>query len=42
METDYVLGTDDGEIARLALQHQVWRPRVLRAWRLLAHDAAVA
>lgn len=30
---DYYLGTDDGEVARLALQHRVWRPRALDAWR---------
>lgn len=29
---DYVLGTHDAESARLALQHQVWRPYVLDAW----------
>jgi SAM-dependent methyltransferase len=29
---DYVLGTHDAEIARLGLQHQVWRPHMLRAW----------
>jgi SAM-dependent methyltransferase len=32
-ERDYVLGTHDEEIARLGLQHRVWRPRVLDAWR---------
>ena len=32
-EKDYVLGTHDEEIARLGLQHRVWRPRVLDAWR---------
>lgn len=32
-ERDYVLGTDDQEIERLALQHLVWRPRMLDAWR---------
>ncbi len=30
---DYVLGTGDDEIARLGLQHVVWRPRALDAWR---------
>jgi ubiquinone/menaquinone biosynthesis C-methylase UbiE len=30
---DYVLGTHDEEIARLGLQHRVWRPRVLEAWQ---------
>lgn len=33
IEKDYVLGTHDAEIARLGLQHRVWRPRVLDAWR---------
>ena len=32
-ERDYVLGTHDEEIERLALQHRVWRPRVLDAWK---------
>jgi SAM-dependent methyltransferase len=32
-ERDYVLGTHDEEIERLGLQHRVWRPRVLDAWR---------
>ncbi len=32
-ERDYVLGTTDEEIARLGLQHRVWRPRMLDAWR---------
>jgi ubiquinone/menaquinone biosynthesis C-methylase UbiE len=31
-ERDYVLGTHDEEIARLGLQHRVWRPRVLDCW----------
>jgi SAM-dependent methyltransferase len=31
-DTDYVLGTHNEEIARLALQHQVWRPHMLDAW----------
>ena len=30
---DYVLGTHDDEIERLGLQHRVWRPRALDAWR---------
>ena len=30
---DYVLGTGDDEIARLELQHVVWRPRATDAWR---------
>jgi len=29
---DYVLATHDGEIARLRLQHQVWRAHMLDAW----------
>ncbi|MBS0296124.1 MAG: methyltransferase domain-containing protein [Proteobacteria bacterium] len=32
-DRDYLLGTHDQEIARLGLQHRVWRPRVLDAWR---------
>jgi SAM-dependent methyltransferase len=32
-EVDYVLGTHDEEVARLGLQHRVWRPRVLDAWQ---------
>jgi SAM-dependent methyltransferase len=31
-DRDYVLGTHDEEVARLGLQHRVWRPRVLDAW----------
>jgi tRNA A58 N-methylase Trm61 len=31
-DTDYVLGTHDEEIARLGIQHQVWRPHMLDAW----------
>jgi SAM-dependent methyltransferase len=30
---DYVLGTRDDEVARLGLQHRVWRGRVLEAFR---------
>lgn len=30
---DYVLGTHEAEIARLALQHRVWRESMLAAWR---------
>lgn len=30
---DYVLGTECDEIARLGLQHRVWRERMLDAWR---------
>lgn len=32
-EIDYALGTHDAEIERLGLQHRVWRPRMLDAWR---------
>lgn len=32
-DRDYVLGTHDDEIARLGLQHNVWRPRALGAWQ---------
>lgn len=32
-ERDYVLGTHDEEIERLALQHRVWGPRAGDAWR---------
>jgi ubiquinone/menaquinone biosynthesis C-methylase UbiE len=32
MSSDYILGTHRAEIARLGLQHQVWRPYVLDAW----------
>ena len=31
-ERDYVLGTHDEEIARLGLQHELWRQRMLAAW----------
>ncbi|HEX5217714.1 MAG TPA: methyltransferase domain-containing protein [Vicinamibacterales bacterium] len=30
---DYVLGTNDEEIARLGVQHRVWRTRAIDAWR---------
>ena len=30
---DYFLGTHDEELARLGLQHRVWRPTVLDVWR---------
>lgn len=33
-DTDYILGTHDAEIERLGLQHRVWRPHVLEAWRV--------
>jgi SAM-dependent methyltransferase len=33
IDRDYVLGTHDEEMARLGLQHAVWRPRATDAWR---------
>ncbi len=32
-DRDYILGTNDAEIARLGLQHRVWRPTALKFWR---------
>lgn len=32
-DAEYVLGTQDEELERLGLQHRVWRPAVLDAWR---------
>lgn len=32
-DRSYYLGTHDEEIRRLGLQHRVWRPHVLDAWR---------
>lgn len=32
-ERDYVLGTHEAEVERLGLQHRLWRPRMLEAWR---------
>jgi SAM-dependent methyltransferase len=32
-EKDYVLGTHEEEVARLGLQHRVWRPVVLDCWK---------
>src|SRR5919201_4355400 len=32
-ERDYVLGTHQEELARLGLQHRVWRPVVLDCWQ---------
>lgn len=32
-EREYVLGTDEAEIARLSLQHSVWRADAARAWQ---------
>jgi SAM-dependent methyltransferase len=31
-DRDYLLGTDDPELARLGLQHRVWRPTALACW----------
>src|SRR5207253_2954277 len=33
MDRDYVLGTHTEELARLGLQHRVWRPVVLDCWQ---------
>lgn len=33
VDRDYFLGTHDEELARLGLQHRVWRPTVLECWR---------
>ena len=33
MDRDYVLGTHDAELARLGIQHRVWRPVVLDCWQ---------
>jgi SAM-dependent methyltransferase len=33
MEADYLLGTHDEELARLGVQHRVWRPVVSECWR---------
>lgn len=38
-ERDYVLGTDETELQRLGLQHAVWRPRALDAWRRAGFNA---
>lgn len=35
-DDDYVLGTQEAEIARLGLQHRLWRPRMLDGWRRAA------
>jgi SAM-dependent methyltransferase len=32
-ERDYVLGTHEEELARLGVQHQIWRPVVLECWQ---------
>src|SRR5882762_11857841 len=32
-DRDYVLGTHDEELARLGLQHRVWRSVVLACWQ---------
>jgi SAM-dependent methyltransferase len=36
---DYVLGTHDQELARLGLQHRVWRSRALDAWTRAGFNA---
>src|SRR5213083_407929 len=33
IDRDYVLGTHNEELARLGLQHRVWRPVVLDCWQ---------
>jgi len=33
MDRDYVLGTHEEELARLGLQHRVWRPLILDCWQ---------
>src|SRR5512146_925321 len=33
VERDYVLGTHEQELARLGLQHRVWRPVTLDCWQ---------
>lgn len=37
-EREYVLGTHDAEVARLALQHRVWRSRAWNAWTRAGFD----
>src|SRR2546427_11345451 len=32
-DIDYIFGTHEEELARLGLQHRVWRPRATDAWR---------
>src|ERR1051326_4692170 len=32
-DTDYIFGTHEEELERLGLQHRVWRPRVMDAWK---------
>ncbi|MEY2561170.1 MAG: hypothetical protein QOG51_1585 [Verrucomicrobiota bacterium] len=32
-DADYILGTHDDEVARLGLQHRVWRPVVTECWQ---------
>src|SRR5690242_18165399 len=33
IERDYVLGTHEEELARLGLQHRIWRPVALSCWQ---------
>src|SRR5262249_62306842 len=40
-DRDYVLGTHDEEIARLGVQHRVWRPKMLDAWRRAGFGAGM-
>jgi len=42
-EKSYVIGTHDSEIARLGIQHRVWRSAVLGLWRDagVTHDMSV-
>jgi SAM-dependent methyltransferase len=40
-ERDYVLGTHDDEIARLGVQHRVWRAKMLDAWRRAGFGAGM-
>lgn len=36
LQTEYVLGTHDEEIARLGVQHYAWRPHALAGWERAA------
>lgn len=33
MSTDYVLGNDQEELSRLKLQHDLWKPELLKLWQ---------
>ena len=39
---DYILGTDDEELARLGLQHEAWRERTYALWRRAGFGAGDA